>query len=522
MYNIYRTSISYSNNSPLRRKEGDTMKKIWPWLLLLLLLIIFCVWSKKDDIYLNKINQMRVASTTKTIQDTPTIEFVIIQTRKGNTLNGKFTNVQQQNVLSGTCDVASSPLTIENTSTNKTLVGDKVLELTNIILPHFLAHYKEGSIRYSDDTLKIDGVADSYQSQREMQRLLNASTIHTQDNSSVVVVKPIEFFITKDEKNIRFEGTFNDKKQIHSINTTLPPSTSKKLTLAPHRVDNGVIAVTKKILPDFLSRYTQGKIVYQDKILTISGMVSTNEDLTHMEQLLSGTEISTINKTTLDLEAIARRKAKEAELAKIALEQKIQEEKKRQEEAQKKAEALRLEKERLAQIASEKKAQEEAQKKAALAQAEAEAKRQEAEKKKAEALRLKQAKLAAQAQHAKQVAKEKIIHLLQIENIEFETAKGALTKKGKETVDKLALILKQYPKIKTEIAGHTDSDGSAEFNQKLSQSRVETVKGRLIARGVNPGRLTAKGYGETKPLVPNTTDENKQKNRRVEIIILGE
>ena len=86
----------------------------------------------------------------------------------------------------------------------------------------------------------------------------------------------------------------------------------------------------------------------------------------------------------------------------------------------------------------------------------------------------------------------------------------------------MAHILKQYPNIKIEIAGHTDSDGSESFNQKLSQSRVETVKGRLISRGVNANRLTAKGYGETKPLVPNTTDENKQKNRRVEIIILGE
>jgi outer membrane protein OmpA-like peptidoglycan-associated protein len=462
------------------------MKKIWPWLLLLLLLIIFCVWSKKDSIQLNSTNKMHSVTTPHMTQDSHTIEFVLAQKTKGNTLNGKFTNTQQQNALSKICATTSRPLAIENTSTNKTLVGDEVIELTKKILPHFLAHYSQGTISYNNQLLKVTGVVDSYQSQHEMQRLLNTSTLASQDNSNVLVTKPIEFVITKDTQMMHSTGTLNDKEQINRLSAKLPSYASKSFTQAPHRVDHGVIAIVEKILPDFSSRYSHGKIAYQNEILTVSGMVETDEDLAFMKKLLSAEKMPIVNQTTLDLDAVAKRKA--------------------QEEA------------RLAQIAAEKKAQEEAQKKAALNQAETLAK----QKAEAEALRLEKAKLAAQAQHTAQAVKEKIIHLLQIENIEFETAKGALTKKGKETVDKLALILKQYPKIKTEIAGHTDSDGSAEFNQKLSQSRVETVKGRLIARGVNPGRLTAKGYGETKPLVPNTTDENKQKNRRVEIIILGE
>jgi len=457
------------------------MKKIWPWLLLLLLLIIFCVWSKKDSIQLNSTNKIHSVTTPHMTQDSHTIEFILVQNTKGNTLNGKFANTQQQNRLSKICTTASSPLTIENTSTNNTLVGDEVMELTEKILPHFLAHYSQGSIRYNNQLLKVSGIVDSYQAQHEMQRLLNTSTLASQDNSSVLVTKPIEFFITKDAKIMHCTGTFNDKKQINKIDAKLPSYASKSFTQAPHRVDHGAIAITEQILPDFSSRYSQGKIVYQDEVLTVSGMVETDEDLMYMKQLLSNAKIPIVNKTTLDLDAMAKRKA--------------------QEEA------------KLAQIQADKKAQEEA-----LAQAAALAK----QKAEAEALRLEQTKFAAQAEHTVQTVKEEIVHLLQIENIEFETAKGTLTSKGKETVDKLADILKQYPNIKAEIAGHTDSDGSAEFNQKLSQSRVETVKGRLIARGVNAGRLTAKGYGETKPLVPNTTDENKQKNRRVEINILGE
>ena len=118
--------------------------------------------------------------------------------------------------------------------------------------------------------------------------------------------------------------------------------------------------------------------------------------------------------------------------------------------------------------------------------------------------------------------KEKITKLLKIENIEFSVGKGTLTTKGTEVVSKLAVILEKYPNVKVEIAGHTDSDGSEVFNQKLSQERVNSVKTTLISKNINKERLTAKGYGESQPLVANTTKENKQMNRRVEFNILGQ
>jgi outer membrane protein OmpA-like peptidoglycan-associated protein len=93
---------------------------------------------------------------------------------------------------------------------------------------------------------------------------------------------------------------------------------------------------------------------------------------------------------------------------------------------------------------------------------------------------------------------------------------------GIETIKKIATILKKYPDVKVEIGGHTDNEGSASYNQKLSQDRVDMVKKALVEFGIDANRLTTKGYGESKPLVENTTPENKAKNRRVEFKLIGE
>ena len=115
-----------------------------------------------------------------------------------------------------------------------------------------------------------------------------------------------------------------------------------------------------------------------------------------------------------------------------------------------------------------------------------------------------------------------ISEILKIEHIKFEVDSSTITPEGIKTIQKIAIILKKYPDAKLEIGGHTDSDGSAEYNQKLSQERVDMVKKALIEFGINGDNLTTKGYGESKPLVPNTSAENKAKNRRVEFKIIGE
>ena len=123
----------------------------------------------------------------------------------------------------------------------------------------------------------------------------------------------------------------------------------------------------------------------------------------------------------------------------------------------------------------------------------------------------------------KEDIESQIKDILHLHKIEFETNKATLTAKGKEIVDRVAAILNKYPAVKIKIEGYTDSDGKAEYNLKLSQDRVDTVKAELVKSGISAERLKAIGYGETKPFVPNDSAENKARNRRVGFkAIIGE
>lgn len=87
-------------------------------------------------------------------------------------------------------------------------------------------------------------------------------------------------------------------------------------------------------------------------------------------------------------------------------------------------------------------------------------------------------------------------------------------------LERVAVFLKQYPLALAMIEGHADSDGSHRYNKSLSQRRAEVVARRLVDDfNISHLRVTAKGYGEEKPLVVNDTDEKKHKNRRVVAVI---
>ncbi len=84
-------------------------------------------------------------------------------------------------------------------------------------------------------------------------------------------------------------------------------------------------------------------------------------------------------------------------------------------------------------------------------------------------------------------------------------------------------ILKENPTIRVEIQGHTDNIGSDEYNQKLSEQRAQAVVDYLVKQmGIDPSRLIAKGYGESKPKASNATPEGRAQNRRVEFVVIGE
>ena len=81
-------------------------------------------------------------------------------------------------------------------------------------------------------------------------------------------------------------------------------------------------------------------------------------------------------------------------------------------------------------------------------------------------------------------------------------------------------VLEPCDEIKITIIGHTDNVGPVSYNQVLSEKRAKSIYDQLIKKGVQSGKLTYKGYGEEKPVVPNDTKENRQLNRRVEFEIL--
>jgi outer membrane protein OmpA-like peptidoglycan-associated protein len=106
-----------------------------------------------------------------------------------------------------------------------------------------------------------------------------------------------------------------------------------------------------------------------------------------------------------------------------------------------------------------------------------------------------------------------------LRGVNFEFDKATLTVNAKTLLDQVADALLARPDIKVEIDGHTDSKGSDAYNQKLSQRRAESVKQYLVGRGIDAGRMTTQGFGESKPVADNSTAEGRELNRRVELKI---
>jgi len=113
--------------------------------------------------------------------------------------------------------------------------------------------------------------------------------------------------------------------------------------------------------------------------------------------------------------------------------------------------------------------------------------------------------------------------MIRIENINFETGKSDILPESYPTLDVVATVLKKWPELRIEIGGHTDSRGSEGLNQRLSQQRAQAVYDYLLKSSpeLKPEQFSVKGYGESRPVAPNTTDLNMAKNRRVEFVVLN-
>ena len=112
--------------------------------------------------------------------------------------------------------------------------------------------------------------------------------------------------------------------------------------------------------------------------------------------------------------------------------------------------------------------------------------------------------------------------VLTLGDVFFKTAKSDLMAGAMRSIDKLSVFLNKYPNRNVMIEGHTDSAGDESYNMNLSERRAESVRMALTSRGVDGGRITTRGYGESFPIAGNENEAGRQQNRRVQIIILNE
>lgn len=113
--------------------------------------------------------------------------------------------------------------------------------------------------------------------------------------------------------------------------------------------------------------------------------------------------------------------------------------------------------------------------------------------------------------------------MIRLEDVNFDLGKATIKAESHASLDEVGDILVRWPQLRIEVGGHTDSQGSEAFNQKLSEERAKAVLDYILGKfpDLKAGQLTSVGYGESKPVVPNDTALNRAKNRRVEFKVLN-
>jgi len=99
----------------------------------------------------------------------------------------------------------------------------------------------------------------------------------------------------------------------------------------------------------------------------------------------------------------------------------------------------------------------------------------------------------------------------------FDTGQATLQPASQEQLTNIADILRAYPQVKIRIGGYTDNTGDPAANLQLSEQRADNVMAELVRLGIDPARMTAKGYGAEDPIADNSTEEGRQKNRRISL-----
>ena len=104
-----------------------------------------------------------------------------------------------------------------------------------------------------------------------------------------------------------------------------------------------------------------------------------------------------------------------------------------------------------------------------------------------------------------------------MDDVLFDFDKSNIKSEAGAILDRLVAFMNENKDKRVALSGHTDSIGTPAYNQKLSERRVNSVKDYVVKKGVNSGRISGQGFGESKPIADNKTKEGRAKNRRVEI-----
>jgi OOP family OmpA-OmpF porin len=104
-----------------------------------------------------------------------------------------------------------------------------------------------------------------------------------------------------------------------------------------------------------------------------------------------------------------------------------------------------------------------------------------------------------------------------LDDVLFDFDKSTIKPEAAAILDRLVVFMNENKDKKVNLSGHTDSVGTEAYNQKLSERRVNSVKNYVVKKGVDAGRVSGQGFGETKPIADNKTKEGRSKNRRVEV-----
>jgi outer membrane protein OmpA-like peptidoglycan-associated protein len=218
-------------------------------------------------------------------------------------------------------------------------------------------------------------------------------------------------------------------------------------------------------------------------------------------------------------EALAKQQAADAEKAK--LEAQVAQEKAARDKAD--AEAARA-----AAVAQQQEAEATAAQTAQLAAQQKAAAEADAEKARLAAAQAESEKADLRKQLLQQLSSILQTHdtvrglIVNMSDVLFDTGSYTLKPGAREKLAKISGILLAYPSLKVQVEGHTDSVGSDDFNQRLSEQRAESVREYLVDQQVPANAVTAFGFGKTKPIATNDTAEGRQQNRRVELVVNGD